>query len=286
MRASTIVTKTAVTQLNVHRCIQVVSRMSVTLLLSCALNAGAAQTAYQDGLDLVSQDRIMDGLAKFREALEQEPRNAAYRSAYLQARERIVFTYLRQAEKLAAYGSHADAQKTYRSILSIDPSNERALAGVQTLLMHAMHEELIKNGAGSLVDNDITSARLRLSMALTENPYNDPALALPPKITDATIAAQADAHLSSAYRKPITIKFKKVSLKQIFDVISRTSGINFLLDKEIKTEQKTSIYLRNSTIESAVHFMLLTNQLEQQVFDANTILIYPNIPAKVTEYQK
>jgi general secretion pathway protein D len=92
--------------------------------------------------------------------------------------------------------------------------------------------------------------------------------------------------LSAAYKKPITLEFKDVALKQIFEIISRTSGLNFLFDKDVKNDQKTSIYLKNSTIETAVHFTLLTNQLEQQVLDANTILIYPNTAAKQKDYQE
>jgi general secretion pathway protein D len=44
--------------------------------------------------------------------------------------------------------------------------------------------------------------------------------------------------------------------------------------------------LKNSTVEAAVHFLLVTNQLEQQVMDGNTILIYPNVAAKLKEYQE
>ena len=54
----------------------------------------------------------------------------------------------------------------------------------------------------------------------------------------------------------------------------------------MRTDQRTSIFLKNSTVQSAVHFTLLTNQLEQQVLDANTILIFPNTATKLKEYQE
>ena len=68
-------------------------------------------------------------------------------------------------------------------------------------------------------------------------------------------------------------------------MISRTSGLNFLFDKDVRTDQKTSIFLKNSSIEAAVSLTLLTNQLEQRVLDANTILVYPNTQAKQKDYQ-
>jgi general secretion pathway protein D len=54
----------------------------------------------------------------------------------------------------------------------------------------------------------------------------------------------------------------------------------------VKADQRTTIMLKNSTVEAAVHFLLVTNQLEQQVMDGNTILVYPNVAAKLKEYQE
>ncbi|MBI3229482.1 MAG: hypothetical protein HYZ45_04630, partial [Burkholderiales bacterium] len=46
------------------------------------------------------------------------------------------------------------------------------------------------------------------------------------------------------------------------------------------------IILKNSTIEAALHYAMLTNQLDLQVLDGNTILVYPNQPAKLKDYQE
>lgn len=105
--------------------------------------------------------------------------------------------------------------------------------------------------------------------------------------TDATPPPAAPAlenALAATYRKPITIEFKDVSLQTVFEVIARSSGLNFVFDKDVRTDQKTSIFLKNATIESAVRLTLLTNQLEQRVVDAHTVLIYPNTQAKQKDY--
>jgi general secretion pathway protein D len=69
-------------------------------------------------------------------------------------------------------------------------------------------------------------------------------------------------------------------------VIARSSGLNFLFDKDVKTDQRTSIFLKNSTVEAAIYYLLVSNQLERQVMDGNTILVYPNIATKLKEYQE
>lgn len=260
-------------------------RVGIAVCLLWVLGGCAAQMAFRDGKELVEHDQIEQGLGKFNEALTHDPRNPEYRQAVLQTRERAVYRLLEQAEHDSQAGRKAEAEKRYRRVLGLDPSNDVARAGLQQLDMTTRHAQAVTKARTALDKKDIDTARAVLGPILTENPTNAEALALQRAIADATPPAAAETVLGKAYKKPISIEFKEVSLKQVFEVISRTAGLNFLFDKEVHTDQKTSIFLKNSTIESAVHFTLLTNQLEQRVLDANTILIYPNTAAKQHEYQ-
>jgi general secretion pathway protein D len=47
-----------------------------------------------------------------------------------------------------------------------------------------------------------------------------------------------------------------------------------------------TLQLRNKNIDDAVRVILATNQLEQKVLDDDTVIIYPNVPAKQREYQE
>ncbi|QDQ29206.1 secretion protein [Chitinimonas arctica] len=119
---------------------------------------------------------------------------------------------------------------------------------------------------------------------LAEQPQNAAAQALQRQIEEKKRRG-SDSGLADAFKKPITLQFKDASLRTVFDIIARTSGLNFLFDKDVRTEQKTSIFLKNSSIEAAINLTLLTNQLEQRVLDGNTILIYPDTQAKRKDYQ-
>jgi general secretion pathway protein D len=260
---------------------------SITLLfLIITLSGCAGQFAYSDGKELVAQDKVEEGLGKFQEAMKRDPKNAEYKEAYLQTRERAGYSWLEQADRLAAANKRSEAEKLYRRVLSIDPSSERARDGLNSLDMDLRHTQLLKEVEIALDKKEYESARLKLLTVLSENPSNEKALYLQRTLQEKTQRPPVESALSAAYKKPITLEFKDVALKQIFEVISRTSGLNFLFDKDVKSDQKNSIYLKNSTIETAVHFTLLTNQLEQQVLDSNTILIYPNTAAKQKDYQE
>lgn len=256
------------------------------LLTGLILTGCAAQLAYRDGKELVAQDKVEAGLVKLREATERDPHNVEYKQASLQTRERAAYTWLEQADRLNMAGKRSDAEKLYQRVLAIDAHSDRARAGLRNLTMDQRHAQLLQEGQAALDKKDIASAKLKLSTVVAENPNGEQARTLQQAIEEKAAKPPAETLLSGAYRKPITIEFKEVALKQVFEVIARSSGLNFLFDKDVKTDQKTSIFLKNSTIESAVHFTLLTNQLEQQVLDANTILIYPNTAAKLKDYQE
>jgi len=46
------------------------------------------------------------------------------------------------------------------------------------------------------------------------------------------------------------------------------------------------VFVKNTSIEDAVKLLLVTNQLGQEVLSENTVLIYPNTPAKNHDYQQ
>jgi len=85
--------------------------------------------------------------------------------------------------------------------------------------------------------------------------------------TEKSAAPAFDSGLAAAYKLPINIEFRDASLKQVFEVLARRSNLNFLFDKGVKTDQRTSIFLKNRTVEAAVYYLLMSNQLEQQIMD-------------------
>ena len=260
--------------------------IALTLVAGGMLAGCAAQMAFREGKSLVDQGKVEDGLVKLHEATERDPHNIEYKQTYLQTRDSALTHLLDQADRLVMSGKPADAKKLYQRVLTIDPNNDRARAGMETVDAVPRHAKLLNEAQAAWEKKDVELAQLKLRAILAENPRHTEALALKRTIAEKTASPPPESALSAAYKKPITIEFKDVALKQVFEVISRTSGLNFLFDKDVKTDQKTSIFLKNSTVASAVHFVLLTNQLEQQILDGNTILIYPNTTAKLKDYQE
>ncbi len=260
--------------------------LAVVVAIPMLLAGCAAQKAYRQGEDFVAQGKIDEGLAKLEEASTREPEDAQYRSSLLAAREKALRRYDEEGDSLAASGAREAARKAYQHALTIEPVNERALAGMAALESGARLEALVDRAAALAARKQRDEARRLIDTVLTEAPNNPRALALQRKLGSDSGAARVDEALAVAYRKPIRIDFRDAPLKQVFDAVSRSSGLNFVFDKDVKTDQHASIVLRNSTIEATVRYLLATNQLAQQVLDENTVLIYPNTPAKQKDYQE
>ena len=264
-------------------------RPLIAALGACAalsLAGCAAQKAYQDGRDLVAQGRVDEGLAKLREATDADPRDARFRAAWLQVRERATATYAEQGDQLAARGQADAARAAYQHALATLPDYARARDGLAALDLAARQAGALDAAEALAAHGQPAAAREKLERVLAESPANPRALALKRALDDKAAPASPEAQIAQAYRKPVTVEFKDATLKQVFEVIAHGGAINFLFDKDVKTDQRTSIFLKNSSIESAVRYVLMTNQLEQQVLDGNTVLIYPNTPAKQKDYQQ
>jgi len=256
------------------------------LAIAVGVSGCAGQMAFREANQLVAKDQVEAGLLKYQEAVRAEPGNAEYRTAYLVARDRAVQRLLEQSERQLSEGRPDLAEQGFRRVLGMDQMNERARSGLRAIERDSRQDKLLAAAIEHANKKEYDLAKLRLNALLTETPSNEKARQLLREVTEKSAQPVVESGLSKSYKQPITIEFRDAPLKQVFEVIARRSGLNFVFDKDVKTDQRTTVMLKNSTVESAIYFLLLTNQLEQQVMDANTILIYPNVAAKLKEYQE
>ena len=257
------------------------NRWLPVLACTIVLAGCAAQRNFNEGQSLVAQGRNEDALPSLRAALQADPRNIEYRIAYLTARERVTRDLLDRAQAANAI----EAVRLYYRVLEIDIGNARAREGLAALERDRHHATLLRQADEALERNDMESASTLVRRILTENPDNPGARGTQRQIEEATMRAATPPQLAAALHKLVTIEFREAPVRQIFDVLARMSDLNFVLDRDVRPDLRSTIFLRNTSVEAVINLLLLTNQLEQRIVDANTILIYPNTPAKVREYQ-
>lgn len=89
-----------------------------------------------------------------------------------------------------------------------------------------------------------------------------------------------------AETRPITLDFRDTPLRTVLDAATRHSGVNFVLDKDIRQDIRVTVYLRNVKVEDALDLIVSTHQLAKKVLDERTVLVYPNTPEKQREHQE
>jgi len=259
----------------------------IPALLALTLTTGCAgYLKFLEGKEQIADGRTEEGLKSFEDANKLEPLNAEYRIARFREREKFINGLLEEADQ--AMGMHAfdDAEAIYKRVLGTDQTNTRARVGLESVRLARIHKVLLGEAEGLVGRKDTFNARLRLKRILDENPGHREAKALLSRIQSMEAQTGPSTALREAYRKPITLEFRDTAVRSVFELLSRSSGINFMFDKDVRPDLRVTMFVRNTTIEDAIRFMLVTNQLEQRILNDNTVLIYPNTPAKVREYQE
>ena len=261
------------------------------LLWSCVLLAGcAAPRHYNEGQRLLEQGQPDQALVELRAALKLEPNNAQYRLAVRKEETRLAQGLLLLGEEQQKAGQFDAALASYQRALSIDPQNEGARRAMAALVSTLAARKLTAEGERLLGARKPDEALDKVKAALAENAQYAPALALRKRIEamreDEDRAQQARAAAQSIMRKPITLQLRDANLRMVFESMSRVVGLNVILDRDVKTDLKTTIFVKDATVEDTVDLILLQNQLQKRVINGNTLFIYPATPAKDKEYQE
>jgi len=254
----------------------------VAILAACA----SGQVQHEQGLALLDEGKTEEGLAKLQEAAKADPDNVSYRTSLIRNREQAINRVLANGNNERIAGHQDAAQAAYMWVLKIDPNNARAKDGLAALEMDKRHAKIIDDVKELIRKGDLDTARDDLRMIFMENPGQAEALALQRKVDELVAKEQsAGPSLMAKFKKPVTLEFRDANVKMVFEALSRTSGINVLLDKDVKPDLKTSIFVKDATVEDTIDLILLQNQLEKKVLNDNTVFIYPNTPEKNRSYQ-
>lgn len=92
--------------------------------------------------------------------------------------------------------------------------------------------------------------------------------------------------MAAAYQKPVALEFRDAPLRQVFELLSRSSGVNFVFDKDVRGDAKVTVFLRNVSLDEALRVILATQALERKLLNDSTLLVYPNTAAKQREHQE
>ncbi len=236
---------------------------------------------------MLAEGKVEDGLINLERAAKEAPNNVRFRTDLLSRRSEQTNRLLAEAEAERVAGQSDNAEVLYQRILKIEPNNPPATAGLEAIARNRRHAPIIVEAQDAFKKGDADRALLLLKPVLTENPANSDAVLLKRQIeAQQTKEQNVEITLQTSQKKPINLEFRDANLKMVFEALARSTGVNFILDKDVRPDLRTTVFLRQSSLENAIDLILRTNQLEKKVLNRNTILVYPNTPEKLKDYQE
>ena len=263
------------------------SAASPALALSLALAGCAVDRIRGDAEQLVAQGDYEQAVQMLETGSAEYPDSAQLRGRLLVVRSQAVTQLTEQARVAEAAGDLDRAQKLLERARPFDSSGQRVstmLADVTVLRRQADALQRAEELAGQ---GQVDAALKLANDALKDNRRHPGLLALQRRLAVDQRQAQVRASQKGLVEtRPITLDFRDANLRNVLDVVSRNSGINFVLDKDIRGDQRVTVFAKDVRFEDALDMVLNTSQLARKVLDSKTILIYPNTADKQREHQE
>jgi general secretion pathway protein D len=273
---------------NPHRVHSPRARAALLATLATLVLAGClSNPAIDASRELQAAGQTDAAIQRLADAVRLDPGDSELRAIYHRQRELAASRLLAEADGLRGSGRAAEAEAIYRRVQRIDEHNPRASTGLATLAAESRRAAVVKDGEAALARNDVAAAERHARTVLAEAPGQPAARALLQTLQQRQAQAEAKATVAKLPPpKPISMEFRDAQLKTVFEVLARSSGLNFVFDKDVKSDTKVTVFIRNSNVDEIVRLILATNQLESKQLNENSLLIYPKTPAKTREHQE
>jgi len=257
----------------------------LTLLILVLIAGCVSDHLHQDGISALNRGEYETGLAQLAAAVHSNPNNMTYRLELVARTAEAVQQLISAADRARAAGNSPEAETDYRRVLVIEPANDRARRGLDAVQADRRHAEQVAQADKLLKSRQYELADVQVRAVLREDPGFAPAAALAAAIDQAKGPATVVPRLEARENRPVTLQFRDAPTKMVFEVLARQTGINFIFDKDVKSDGKTTIFVEQVSVEQAIDLILTQNQLARQVLATNMVLVYPNTPAKQKDYQ-
>ncbi len=263
-----------------------------TRILGCAFLASwlagcSATQLFNEGMSDINAGRLDVGLAKMEDAVKKDPDSAFLKTQLRMTRKYVVQRELQEADAARAASDFTGARRLYEHVLELDNANAQALAGLESTKNAEMNQIEIRMAKDLIGHNELKEAQAQLGHILSTDPNNSEAKQMLDRVLSQSPPPEPVKPKLRLKEDRITVlQFRESPLGMVFEALSRTSGINFVLDKDVKSDAKTNIFVKDMLIESALDMVLAQHALERKLLADNILLIYPDTPDKRRRYEE
>ena len=222
--------------------------LCLVMTLSCGLHK--ATVAYDEG-------RYDDALTEYRKALKKDPGNLQAMIGLRRTSPLAAEDHLKKAKDAQKHGrSEVETTEVGTAVL-LDPANAVAVDWLNQIETRAE-----RHRAQAEAEESVDAARIR-GEAVNPLPINPRSL------------------------EGMDLNFtRKTSLKEIFQQLSKNSGVNIVLHSSVSAQdQQISVDLRGLTFQRVLDTLMLQSDLFYKVMDPNSIMVFKKTPQNLNEYE-
>jgi general secretion pathway protein D len=261
------------------------TRKILPVALVLVLAGCAAERYRQHGLTLINEGKLEEGMAELALAQKTDPGDASIRKDWLLQRDAMTQRWMAEGNQERSAERWDAALQRYSRIVNLDPGHIAARQAITEVNIERKQAARVDEAGFLFKKGDIEAASNLLGKVLVEAPTHPRALQLRTQLAEATQSDTLNGvSLNLKGRKPVTLQFREANLRMVMEAISKTTGLNVMFDKDVKSDLKVTIFVRDTPVEEAIDLILMQTQTTKRVMGENSILIYPDTETKGREY--
>lgn len=265
--------------------------MKIGLVLATLVAITAAGCALTPptlpGADLIADGDLEKSIERLTQAAKDKPEVIQYKSLLARTTETFVGQQVLSGEEALRAGALEVADQRFRSALRYHSNNSQAQAGLEKVNDAKRSQVLLRDAQVAIDNSQFEAARSLARAVLARDPKQaDASRLLKDAETKMGRNREVDSlQLAARLRRPVSLKFRDVPIKNLFDALSTEGGLNFIFDRDFNGAQIASLIALDTPLADALDMLLASNQLSKKTLNANTLLIYPATLSKQREYQ-
>jgi general secretion pathway protein D len=253
--------------------------MTAVVFASCA-----GSRAFERGEHYAKGGEWDLAVKEYREANKREPENIEYRSSLLRAQETAANEHYKKARNFLKERKLDQAIVELQQALYLNPTNAAIQSALKSVLDMKQAEEHYRASLTFQELGKLNEAVNELTQAANLDPESVKYLDALDKLQKKKTEVEPEDALTLASDRAISLNFKNTNIKDVFDFLSKLSGINILFDEEVKA-QPVTVFVKDVSFQYALNLLLSTNKLFMKKVSADTIIIIPKNKGKIDQYQ-
>ncbi len=215
-----------------------------------------------------------------------KPGATVTRKDLLVTKELAITELNEQAEQAAAKGQYEEAIIIYDRILNFMPEDPGVAKAKQLIEQKQVQEQKLAKASELVNSKQAAPAKEVVRDILMEDPQQAKAVEMQKQIDQQLNPIKVTPPvLKPPFDRPVTLELRDANIKVVFEALSRATGINFILDKDIKPDTKATIFIKKARIDEAIDLVLSSNGLQKKALSENTALVFPSTPQKFKDYK-